>query len=104
MTMKLKTQVDEINVNNGVIGTTLADGTTVINSVDTLKTAVNEQLAGLTASGVMSTKYDAENIKGFNNKNDSWFQALMWFVFSIQIYPVEICAYYSGIRTGEFNN
>ena len=84
-----KTQLDNLAVNNGVIGATLEDGTTVINSVDTLKTAVNEQLAGLTASGQLGTKYDAENLKGFNKEMTVGFKPLCGLFSQFKYIPLK---------------
>ena len=76
-----KTQIDAINVNNGVIG--------AVADVNALRDEVNAQLAGLTASGSLSTKYDASNIKGFNNKMTVGFNPLCGLFSQFKYIPLK---------------
>ena len=64
-----KTQLDNLAVNGGVIANTE-------NTVELLRVAVNAQIAGSTASGQLGTVYNAENLKGFNNKMTVGFKPL----------------------------
>ena len=71
-----KTKIDDVDVIKGVIGANVTATGTPITTVDHLKATTNEQLAGLKASGSLSTKCDAVNIKGFKDKMTVGFKPL----------------------------
>ena len=76
-----KTQVDGITIKFGAIG--------AVADLDDLRDQVNAQLAGLTASGSLSTKYDASNIKGFNNKVTAGFKPLCGLFSQFKYIPLK---------------
>ena len=76
-----KTHLDNLTVNGGVIG--------AVADVNALRDEVNAQLAGLTASGSLGTKYDAENIKGFNNKMTVGFKPLCGLFSQFKYIPLK---------------
>ena len=76
-----KNQIDQITVNNGVIAGTGTDPAT--------RDEVNAQLAGLTASGSLSAKYDSVNIKGFKDKMTVGFKPLCGLFSQFKYIPLK---------------
>ena len=76
-----KNQIDQITVNNGLIAGTGTDPAT--------RDEVNAQLAGLTASGSLSAKYDSVNIKGFKDKMTVGFKPLCGLFSQFKYIPLK---------------
>ena len=76
-----KVRLYDIDINNGVIAGTGTDPAT--------RDEVNAQLAGLTANGNFGTKYDAVNIKGFNNKMTVGFKPLCGLFSQFKYIPLK---------------
>ena len=85
-----KTQVELSNLSTNVLAGNIAN---TANTVDLLRDSVNAQLAGLSAlttgDASTTTRYDASNIKGFNNKMTVGFKPLCGLFSQFKYIPLK---------------